>query len=114
MDGGGPGAPAAHADPIEKRYDGGHGPFSWQEFVHFYGEATAAERWNLGASNVEADGSAPPAKAEWVAPKTRPDGSASARPSDAVTNREHLADLLEHARRCLEASVVCQDVGKRK
>ena len=59
MDGGGPGAPAAHADPIEKRYDGGHGPFSWQEFVHFYGEATAAERWNLGASNVEADGSAP-------------------------------------------------------
>ena len=44
MDGGGPGAPAAHADPIEKRYDGGHGPFSWQEFVHFYGDATAAEK----------------------------------------------------------------------
>ena len=65
MDGGGPGAPAAHADPIEKRYDGGHGPFSWQEFVHFYGEATAAERWNLGASNVEADGGVGRASRYW-------------------------------------------------
>ena len=105
MDGGGPGAPAAHADPIEKRYDGGHGPFSWQEFVHFYGDATAAERWNLGASNVEADGSAPPAKAEWVAPKTRPDGSASARPSDAVTNPVHDDDDASGGRHVTGTSV---------
>ena len=49
-----PGAEAAAAaQPAapEKRYDGGHGPFTFEEFEAYYGAEEASQRWQAAAAS---------------------------------------------------------------
>ena len=42
-------APAAVPAAPEKRFDGGHGPFTYEEFEEYYGPEEASRRWQAAA-----------------------------------------------------------------